>query len=109
MVRLYHIGNILSNSLLFKVNYTSYLGNMGFYEESSRLNRKIVRELLRLRNMSHVHRNLYGQLWNDRKEKGLPMEKDDQVWRKGLLECLVLDIYCKDELYEKYTRRRLER
>ena len=29
MVRLYHIGNILSNSLLFKVNYTTYIGIEG--------------------------------------------------------------------------------
>ena len=86
----------------------SYLGNMGFYEESSTLNRKIIRELLRLRKMSYVQRNLYGQLWNDRKQKGFPMEKNDLVWRQGLLECLVVDIYCKDEFCANKIRKRLE-
>lgn len=85
----------------------SCMGNEGFYEESNTLNKKIVMEALRLKSLSYVRRNLYGVLWNDRKQKGLPMEKEDPKWRSGLLECLSVDIYCKDEMRASIMRKRL--
>ena len=86
----------------------SWLGNIGKFEESNALNKKILRETLRTRSLGYVHRNMYGLLWNDRKQKGLPMEKDDPEWRRGLLDCFTIDKYCKDELRAKNIKKRLE-
>ena len=85
----------------------SWMGNMGRYEESSALNEKIMRELLWTRSFSYVHQNMYDLLWNDRKQKGLPMNKENPEWRKGLLECLTVDIFCKDEWRIAWTKERL--
>lgn len=85
----------------------SWMGNMGRYEESSALNEKIMRELLWTRSFSYVHQNMYDLLWNDRKQKGLPMNKENPEWRKGLLECLTVDIFCKDEWRIVWTKERL--
>lgn len=75
----------------------SYNGNMGEYEESSAINRKIITESLRMRNMSYIQRDLYGLLWNDFKQKGLPMTMEDPFWKQGILQCFAVDVYCKDE------------
>lgn len=86
----------------------SYKGNMGLYEESSAINRKILRESLRVRNLSYVRANLYDLLWNDYMQKGLPMTVEDPEWKKGILHCLTADIFCKDEWRSAKMRKRLE-
>lgn len=86
----------------------SWMGNRKKYEESTAINEKIVRELLRTRNLSYVHRNLYGLLWNDNKSKGFPMDKENPEWTQGLLECLTVDIFCKDEWLSTKIKKRLK-
>lgn len=87
----------------------SWWGNLGKYEESSALNRKIMKESLRVRTLGCAHRNLYGILWNDRKQKGLPMVKEDPVWRKGLLNCLVVAVYCRDDKRVDFIQGKLKK
>ena len=85
----------------------SWLGNLGRYEESNAISDKIMRELLRKRSFGYFQRNMYILLWNDRKQKGLPMEKEDPEWRQGLLDCLAVDNYCKDEWKAANIKQRL--
>ena len=87
----------------------SCIGNGGEYEKSSAINRRILREELRIRSVSYVRSNLYGLLWNDRKQKSLPMTKEDPEWRNGILLCLTVDVYCRDEWRAKKMRERLEK
>ena len=87
----------------------SCIGNDGEYEKSSKINRNILREELRIRSFSYVRSNLYALLWNDRKQKSLPMTKEDPEWKNGILLCLTVDVYCKDELRAKKMRERLEK
>ncbi|MBO5176977.1 MAG: hypothetical protein J6C07_05935 [Lachnospiraceae bacterium] len=86
----------------------SYKGNMMQFKKSCEINRKIVLELLRTRNMSYLHGNMYDLLWNDRKQKGLPMVIEDPEWRNGLLRCLLVDNFCKDDWRASKIRKRLD-
>ena len=86
----------------------SYKGNIGLYRESSAINRRIITASLRAKSLSYMHRDLYGLHWNYFKQKGLPMEPEDPKWRQGLLRCLTVDMYCKDEWRAKGMRRRLK-
>lgn len=86
----------------------SWMGNMENYEESSAINEKILRELLKTRSLSYARRNMHGLLWNDKKLKGLPTNKENPEWRNGLLECLTVDTFCKDEWCASNMRKRLE-
>lgn len=85
----------------------SWMGNMKMYEESNTINKKILCEELWARSLRHVHRNIYGLLWNERKQRGLPMEKEDPEWRQNLIKLLTIDIYCKDELRARNIRRKV--
>lgn len=85
----------------------SWMGNMSRYGEANAINEKIMRELLRTRSFSYAHRNMYCLLWNDRKQKSLPMEKEDLKWRQGLMECLAVDVFCKDKWRATKMRKRL--
>ena len=99
---------ILSMYGLVMPAVASWWGNLGKYEESSAVNWKIMQELLRVRSLGCANRNLYGLLWNDRKQKGLPMVKEDPVWRKGLLVCLAVADYCRDEKRVAFIRKKLK-
>ena len=85
----------------------SWMGNLHRFDEANAINKKIMRELLRARSFSYAHRNMYCLLWNDRKQKGLPMEKEDPEWQQGLMECLTVDTFCKDEWRAANMRYRL--
>lgn len=85
----------------------SWLGDMERYEESNAINEKILREVLRTRSLSHAHRNMYGLLWNEGKQKGLPMNAEDPEWRMKLQDLLTIDIYCRDKLRERNVRKKL--
>lgn len=87
----------------------SCIGNEEKYVESSAINRKIITEALRLKRFSYVRRNLYAVLWNDRKQKGLPMTKEEPEWIDGLREILTIDIYSKDEMRAEVMRKRMEK
>ena len=86
---------------------SSWLGNLGRYEESDEISNKIMREVLRTRKFSYAQRNMYILLWNDKMQKGLPMRKEDPEWRQGLLDCLAVDNYCKDEWKAVNIKQRL--
>ncbi len=86
----------------------SWMGNMHRFDEANTINKKIMRELLRARSFSYAHRNMYCLLWNEWKQKGLPMDKADPDWRKGLLECLTVDIFCRDEWRAAKMRKLLD-
>lgn len=93
---------------LVMTTVASRLGNQGQYEASNAINEKIVREALRLRTFGYVRRNMHGLLWNEYKQKGLPMSKEDPGWHQGLSDCLMVNVYCKDELLAAKMRKRLE-
>ena len=83
-------------------------GNRGNYDISNSINRRIVKESLRVRNTAYLHSNMYGLLWNDRMQKGLPLRVEDPVWKQGLLDCLTINIYNKNKYREDRMRQRLE-
>ncbi|MBR6643821.1 MAG: helix-turn-helix transcriptional regulator [Lachnospiraceae bacterium] len=87
----------------------SWLGNLHRFDEANALNRKMLKELLRTRNFNYVRRNLYGLLWNYMEQNGLPMKKGNPEWKKGLLECLAVDVFNKDEWCAAKMRERLEK
>ena len=86
---------------------SSWMGNMHRFDEANAINEKIMRELLRARSLSYAHRNIYDRMWNEWMKKSLPMDKADPEWRNGLLECLTVDMFCKDELRSAWTKKRL--
>lgn len=86
----------------------SRIGNGAQYEESSAINRKILRELLRIRSFSYAHGNMYGLLWNERRQQGLPTEREDPDWCRALHDIIVVDRYCKNEWLTTKVRKRLE-
>ncbi|MGN0505169.1 MAG: helix-turn-helix domain-containing protein [Lachnospiraceae bacterium] len=85
----------------------SWMGNLGQYEESSMINRKILRELLRARSFSYTYRNMYGLMWNEQKQKGLPTDKEDPEWRKNLWSCYTVNVYCKNKWAASKVLKRL--
>ena len=94
---------------LVMTTVASRMGNKAQYEESSTINEKMVKEALRLRTLGYVRRNMYGLLWNEYKQKGLPMNKEDPGWHQGLLDCLMVDLYCKDERMAAKMLKRLKK
>ena len=86
---------------------SSYMGNVGQFEESSEINRKIIEYSLKLRRLEYIEDNLYDLMWNEEKRKGLP-EKENLERISCMKDCLVIDIYNRDKLSEKWMRNRLK-
>jgi len=55
----------------------SELGNMGEYDHSDEISRKIITECLYLRRTFGVHDGIYGMMWNDeqRRREGIPVQR----------------------------------
>ncbi len=102
------LSSILGMYGLVMSSVASWMGNMERYEESNAMNNKIMQGLLWTRSLSYAHQNMYGLLWNDMEQKGLPRNKENPEWRKGLLECLTVDIFCKDEWCAAKMRKLLD-
>lgn len=101
------VAPILSMYGFVMTSYASCIGNEGRYEESSALNQKIMRDSLRAGSASYLSRNMYGLVWNERKQKGLPMVSEDPEWCQNVKKCLTIDIYCKNKQHSSIMRKRL--
>lgn len=101
------VAPILSMYGFVMTSYASCIGNEGRYEESSALNQKIMRDSLRAGSASYLSRNMYGLVWNERKQKGLPMVSEDPEWCQNVKKCLTIDIYCKNKQHGSIMRKRM--
>ena len=101
------VAPILSMYGFVMTSYASCIGNEGRYEESSALNQKIMRDSLRAGSASYLSRNMYGLVWNERKQKSLPMVSEDPEWCQDVKKCLTMDIYCKNKQHGSIMRKRL--
>lgn len=102
------IAPILSMYSFVMTSVASCIGNEGRYEESNVINNKILKESLRARSVSYVSRNMYGLMWNDRKQKGLPMSKEDPEWCGIVQKCLIIDLYCNNTWHAAFMKKKLE-
>ena len=79
---------------------SSYLGNLGNYEESDKIKNTIIGLLLENRKLYGIHEAMYGRMWN--KEQKLKYNKSVlQECRTELEKCFQISKLCKD--YERST------
>lgn len=84
------------------------LGNMGLYEESDALAKKVVIWSLKCGRLYEVSRNLSCLSWNNlqRQKKGIPIK--ERFDRKSDLEtCLVISEFGKDSYHMESVKKRL--
>ena len=78
----------------------SHLGNMGQYEESSRISASIIKEKLSLGRMGMLHMSLYNILWNEtqykKDTKNIPVEQSLSR-EEELQKCILLAELCKED------------
>ena len=88
----------------------SHLGNMGQYEESSRISASIIKEKLSLGRMGMLHMSLYNILWNEtqykKDTKNIPVEQSLSR-EEELQKCILLAELCKDVFYENIYREKM--
>ena len=85
----------------------SYMGNKGKYEESIKINEKIIKCSLQLRHLEYVEKNIYSLMWNKEKRKGLP-EKENLERISCMKDCIVIEKYNKNKRRENWMRNRLK-
>ena len=85
----------------------SYMGNRGEYEASSIINKKIIKQSLKIRHLEYVEKNVYSLMWNEEKKQGLP-EKENLERILCMKDCIRIANYNKDQLREDWMRTRLK-
>ncbi len=87
----------------------SELGNMGEYEASNALGRKIMRYDLMCRRLSMLHINYHSNMWNEK--QGMDWSDPEQVqrYKKKLQTCIVLARLEQSPFYEAYYKGELSR
>lgn len=77
---------------------SSWLGNVGKYDESNNLSRRVIKECLRHRRVGMLSGNFYHILWNNHKIK----EEQSIQDRKLLEECRILSEIPKNKKWENF-------
>ncbi len=85
----------------------SHMGNIGQFEPSSEINRKIIEQSLLIRHFEYVGRNVYDLMWNEEKRKGLP-EKENLERISCMQDCIVIENYNKNKQRENWMKKRLK-
>ena len=85
----------------------SHMGNVGQFEPSSEINRKIIEQSLSIRHFEYVGRNIYDLMWNEEKNKGLP-EKENLERISCMQDCIVIENYNKNKRRENWMRNKLK-
>ena len=85
----------------------SYMGNIGNYEQSSKINRKIIEQSLLIRHFEYVGKNVYSIMWNEEKRKGLP-EKENLERISCMQDCIVIEEYNKNKRRENWMKNKLK-
>ena len=85
----------------------SVLGNMGDYDRSDELCRRIIIESLLVRRMHAIYGCIYGIRWNgeQRQKKALPGHRRDL--NKELWYCITLSSLCKAKREEEFYRTKI--
>ena len=87
----------------------SKLGNEGYYEKSTLLSNKMLKESLRLNRMYAVMDCLYNSYWNYKELNSYT--KDPEGMQKSILElrkCLILSQITRNEPWEKFFQQKIE-
>lgn len=95
-------GNVSQRNVIFS-HIASYLGNMGDYDRSNELSKEIILQELKHCRLSNVELNIHSIMWNHEK-CGLIDNK--KMW---LLQCLMIDSFCKVERRYKIVSSELEK
>ena len=87
----------------------SELGNMGEYDHSDEISRKIITECLYLRRTFGVHRGIYNLIWNDgqRQKEGIPFQRRYPP-REDLKRCIIFSRLGKERRPEQFYSKKLQ-
>ena len=83
-------------------------GNMGEYDKSDQISKKLIMESLYLRRLYGVHGGIYNMVWNykQRQKKGIPFLKQRDV-EKDLNHCVILSKLCQETVHENFYKEKL--
>lgn len=87
----------------------SELGDIGEYDKSDEISRKIIAECLYQRRSHGVHKALYNMKWNDdqRQKKGIPLQRQYDP-EEELKHCVAFSELGMDRHNEEFYRRKLQ-
>lgn len=87
----------------------SELGDIGEYDRSDEISRKIIMECLYQRRSFAVHRGIYNVMWNNeqRQKKGIPVQCQYNQ-EEDLKHCIAFSELCMEKRSEKFYRKKLQ-
>ena len=89
---------------------SSYLGNVGKYETSSKIKLKIMNLTLQSRKIRGIHSILYGVIWNrEQQESGDDLAESRIYRRKNLERCIKIAELCRDTYRIEAYKNRLDK
>lgn len=93
---------------LMMVKSASYLGDIGRYEESSKISRKLLKESLRNKRVNLLMICIYNELWNRQKiEEQKAKNIDAEITHNSLTRGLMLSVICKNPKWEQFFQHKL--
>lgn len=88
---------------------SSHWGDIGEYDHSNKIKKKIIKLTLQNRRITAIHKSLYGLLWNEEKENAFKNDANiNQKGRKQLEKCIHISGLCKDEYRKKEYLKRMK-
>ena len=85
----------------------SELGNMGEYEASNALGKKIMRYDLMCRRLNMFYINYHSNMWNEKQEMDWSNPEQVQRYKKKLETCIILAQLGESPFYERHYKKEL--